>query len=79
MTTEEKVIEIIKENSGMAPSQKIELEDTFTDDLGCDSLDLVVMIMAIEEEFDIEISDEDIQRLLTVQSLIDYVKGKVKE
>lgn len=79
MTTEEKVIEIIKDNSGMSKSQVLDLNANFVNDLGCDSLDLVEMTMTIEEEFDIEISDEDAEKLMTVRSLLDYIKGRVKE
>ena len=49
---------------------------SFTDDLGADSLDLVELIMAIEEKFGIEVSDEDAEKLVTVQDALDYLKGR---
>jgi acyl carrier protein len=48
-------------------------EASFVDDLGADSLDLVELIMSIEEEFDVEISDEDAEKLITVQDAMDYI------
>ncbi len=58
-----------------------EIEDipnsaTFLDDLGADSLDLVELIMAMEEEFDYEISDEDAEKLLTVQDVLDFISAR---
>jgi len=50
-------------------------EASFVDDLGADSLDLVELVMAMEEEFGIEIGDEDAERIRTVQDAIDYVKN----
>ena len=52
---------------------KITKEASFADDLDADSLDLVELVMALEEEFDIEISDEDAEKIQTVQNAIDYV------
>ncbi len=48
-------------------------EASFVDDLGADSLDLVELIMSIEEEFDVEISDEDAEKMITVQDAMDYI------
>jgi acyl carrier protein len=52
---------------------EVQLESRFTDDLGADSLDLVEMIMALEEEFGIEIPDEDAEKILTVRDALDYI------
>jgi acyl carrier protein len=48
------------------------------DDLGADSLDVVELVMALEEEFDIEISDDELEKIRTVQDTIDYIKQRVK-
>lgn len=53
---------------------KIELESSFQDDLGADSLDVVELVMALEEEFDIEISDEEAEKILTVKDAVDYIE-----
>lgn len=55
---------------------KITPEANFTDDLGADSLDVVELVMALEEEFDVEIPDEEAEKLQTVQSVVDYIKAK---
>jgi acyl carrier protein len=58
---------------------KVNNDSSFIDDLGADSLDTVELVMAFEEEFDLEISDEDAQKMRTVQDVIDYLKDKVTE
>ena len=55
---------------------KITPEANFTDDLGADSLDVVELVMALEEEFDVEIPDEEAEKLQTVQSVVDYINTK---
>ena len=77
MALEEKVKEIIVEQLGVNAEQ-VTLEASFINDLGADSLDIVELVMAFEEEFDLEISDEDAQRMRTVQDVIDYLKDKVE-
>ncbi len=72
----EKIKNIIVEQLGVAESN-ISLDSSFIDDLGADSLDTVELIMAIEEEFDIEIPDEDAEKVVTVQDVVDYVKDHV--
>ena len=52
--------------------------DAFIEDLGADSLDIVELIMAMEEDFDLEIPDEEAEKIVTVQNAIDYVKDKLK-
>ena len=60
------------------PEDEISLESAFIEDLGADSLDLVELVMAMEDEFGVEISDEDAQRIITVQDAIDYVLERRK-
>ena len=55
--------------------KKIIVEASFVEDLGADSLDTVELVMALEEEFDIEIPDEEAEKITTVQSAIDYVQN----
>ena len=73
MDIQEKVIEIIA-NQLSVPKEKVVPQASFQDDLGADSLDLVELTMAMEEEFNVEISDEDAEKLQTVQDVLDYVK-----
>lgn len=76
MNIEEKVIELVVEQLEVEP-EKITLESSFTDDLGADSLDSMELIMAFEDEFKIEILDEDAKRITTVRRAIEYIKGKI--
>lgn len=57
----------------------ITMDSGFADDLGADSLDLVELIMALEEEFDMEIPDEDAEKITTVGDVVDYIKSRVEE
>ena len=68
----EKVKQIIKEQLGVEEAQVVP-EASFMDDLGADSLDTVELVMALEEEFDIEIPDEDAEKIQSVQDAIDYI------
>ena len=72
MSVETKVKDIIVEQLGVDPDQ-VTLEASFVDDLGADSLDTVELVMALEEEFGIEIPDEDAEKIGTVSSAIDYI------
>ncbi len=74
MSVEEKVKEIIVDQLGVDEKQ-VNPEASFIDDLGADSLDTVELVMALEEEFDVEIPDEDAEKIGTVQNAIDYIKG----
>ena len=74
MANEEKVKQIIAEKLSVDLADVVP-EATFTDDLGADSLDLVELIMSMEEEFDIDISDEDAEKLTSVQDAIDYINA----
>lgn len=61
------------------PAEKVTKEAKFIDDLGADSLDTVELIMAFEEKFEIEIPDEDAQKLETVGKAMEYLEAKLKE
>ncbi len=69
----ERVKEIIIEQLGVAETA-VTLEASFIDDLGADSLDIVELIMALEEEFDTEIPDSDAEKIVTVGDVVDYIK-----
>ena len=71
-TVERRAIEIIVEQLGVS-EEEVTMEASFIDDLGADSLDLVELIMAMEEEFGIEISDEDAEKIQTVQDVVNYI------
>ncbi len=79
MNTEEifeKVKGIIVNQLGVAEASVTE-EASFIDDLGADSLDIVELVMALEEEFDTEIPDEDAEKVVTVGDVVDYIKEHV--
>lgn len=69
---DKRVKEIVAEQLGVDEAQ-VTNEASFMDDLGADSLDTVELVMALEEEFDIEISDEDAEKIQTVQDAVDYI------
>ena len=71
-STEERVKQIVAEQLGVDEAQ-VTLEASFMEDLGADSLDTVELVMALEEEFDIEISDEDAEKIQTVQDAVTYI------
>lgn len=77
MNVADKIKEAIIDKLGVEESQ-IAPEASFIDDLGADSLDTVELIMALEEEFDLEIPDEDAEGLTTVKAVIDYIEDKTK-
>lgn len=70
----EKVQEKVSEQLGV-DADEVLLESSFIDDLGADSLDIVELLMALEEEFDIEIPDEEAEKLVTVGDVVDYIKN----
>lgn len=74
MSVAEKVKEIIVDQLGVSADEVLP-EAKFVDDLGADSLDLVEMIMAMEEAFDISIADEDAEKIKTVQDAWDYIEA----
>ncbi|MBV9301549.1 MAG: acyl carrier protein [Acidobacteriaceae bacterium] len=77
MAVAEKVKQIIVEQLGVDESQ-VDPNASFVDDLGADSLDIVELVMAFEEAFDIDIPDEDAEKITTVKQAIDYIEAKKK-
>jgi len=70
----EKVREIIVEQLGVEEDD-VTMESSFIDDLGADSLDIVELIMALEEEFDLEIPDNEAEKITTVGDVVEYIKN----
>jgi len=77
-TVEEKIRKIICEQLDV-PEKDVVPEASFVDDLGADSLDQVELIMAMEEEFDVSIPDEDAEKIATVQDAINYIKKAIEK
>jgi acyl carrier protein len=71
-SVQERVTKIVVEQLGVK-EEEVTLESSFVDDLGADSLDTVELVMALEEEFDTEIPDEDAEGITTVKQAIDYI------
>ena len=78
MSLEQRVKDLVISQLGVEAS-KVNNDSSFIDDLGADSLDTVELVMAVEEEFDLEISDDDALKMRTVQDVISYLKDKVTE
>ncbi|MBD3264796.1 MAG: acyl carrier protein [Candidatus Omnitrophica bacterium] len=78
MGVEDKVKDIISEQLGVK-KEEIKPESSFIDDLGADSLDTVEVVMALEEEFGIEIPDEDAEKITTVGQAIEYIENKIEK
>ena len=72
----EKVKNIIVEQLGVSETA-VTMESSFIDDLGADSLDIVELVMALEEEFDLEIPDADAEKVVTVSDVVEYIKENV--
>ncbi len=68
--------ELIVEQLGV-DEEKVTMEAAFTDDLGADSLDVVELVMSIEERFNVEISDDQADKILEVKNLVDYIKNNI--
>lgn len=77
-TIEERVKKIIVEQLGVKEDE-LKADASFVDDLGADSLDTVELVMALEEEFETEIPDEDAEKITTIQHAIDYVRKRYDE
>jgi len=78
MSTDKRVKEIIVEQLGVNESE-VKPEAKFVDDLGADSLDLVELVMALEEEYNMEITDEDAEKIQTVGDAIEYIKSHISQ
>jgi acyl carrier protein len=78
MSVEQRVKQIIVEQLGVDEAQ-VDNTASFVDDLGADSLDIVELVMAFEEAFDIDIPDEDAEKITTVKDAIDYIENKKKK
>ena len=78
MATFDKVRDIVVEQLG-SEADEVTLESTFIDDLGADSLDIVELIMAFEEEFNVEIPDEAAEKIKTVQDVVNYIDQNKEE
>ena len=75
-TVDERVQKIVKEQLGVK-QEEITNESSFVDDLGADSLDTVELVMALEEEFETEIPDDEAEKITTVQLAVDYISKNV--
>ncbi|OGT00845.1 MAG: acyl carrier protein [Gallionellales bacterium RBG_16_56_9] len=75
---EQRVKKIVAEQLGVNESE-IKIESSFVDDLGADSLDTVELVMALEEEFECEIPDEEAEKITTVQQAVDYINAHLKK
>ena len=78
MAVEQKVKQIIVEHLGVDESQ-VDNSASFVEDLGADSLDIVELVMAFEEAFEIEIPDEDAEKITTVKEAIDYIEARTSK
>ena len=76
MAVPDKIVEIIVEQLGVKAEEVVQ-EASFVDDLGADSLDTVELVMALEEEFGVEIPDEDAEKIQTVGDAVKYIEEKV--
>ncbi len=78
MGVEDRIKGIIVEQLGIA-TEEVSMEASFIDDLGADSLDIVELVMAMEEEFDIEIPDEEAEKIQTIGDAVSYLKEQVAD
>jgi acyl carrier protein len=74
MSVEDRVKKIVSDQLGTSMDE-IEIDSSFVDDLGADSLDTVELVMALEEEFDLEIADEDAEKISTVHDAVTYINS----
>ena len=75
---EAKVKELVVEKLGV-DAEQVNSDASFVEDLGADSLDTVELVMALEDEFDVEIPDEDAEKIITVTDVVSYLEGKLKD
>ena len=78
MATEDQIKQIIAEQLGVK-QEEIKPESSFVNDLGADSLDIVELVMALEEEFGVEIPDEDAEKMVTVGDAMRYIESKAQD
>jgi len=78
MSIEKKVKQIIAEQLGLS-EEELKDDASLIDDLGADSLDIVELVMAMEEEYEMEIPDEDAEKIVTIKDVTDYVKRRTQE
>jgi len=78
MALEERLTDLIVEQLGVS-REEVVAKASFVDDLGADSLDIVELVMSLEESFDLEIPDEDAEKLQTVNDAMEYLKNKLGE
>ncbi|MAV23840.1 MAG: acyl carrier protein [Gammaproteobacteria bacterium TMED278] len=74
MSVEDRVKKIVSDQLGVSMDE-VQNDSSFVDDLGADSLDTVELVMALEEEFDLEIADEDAEKISTVNEAVDYINS----
>lgn len=77
MSLQQKITDIVVEQLGV-DAERVKPEASFIDDLGADSLDIVELVMAMEEEFDLEIPDDEAEKLRKVQDVLTYLESKGK-
>ncbi len=77
MGVEERMAGLIVEQLGVA-EEEVSPSASFFDDLGADSLDIVELVMSMEEEFDVEISDEDVEKMRTIGDALDYLRNRLQ-
>jgi acyl carrier protein len=77
MSTQDRVVKVVIEQLGVKENE-IKADARFIEDLGADSLDTVELVMSLEEEFGIEIPDEDAEKAKTVNDVVTYIDGKLK-
>ena len=76
MNLDQRLVELVAEQLGISPEEAVP-EAAFIDDLGADSLDIVELVMSLEEEFDIEIPDEDAEKIQTIDDAVSYLKERI--